>query len=272
MTRGLCALLCSTGAALAEESKDDKAQYNLFHPTPTNLLRELSTDRPDTTESAYSVDAGHLQFEMNMVAYTRDRHTEDRDGGFEAWSFADTNIKLGLTNWSDLQVVVPVHESVRHGPRGFGDISIRLKTNLWGNDGGPTALAVMPFVKIPTASDGLGNGEVEGGLIVPFGADLPGEWGFGAMVEVDFLADDEGSGRKTELVATITFSHPIVGELGGWVEFVSVAGVESDWAAFLNGGLTYGINDNAQLDAGVNVGLTRTAEDLTTFVGLSFRF
>jgi hypothetical protein len=217
------------------------------------------------------VDAGHLQIEMDMVAYTRDRHTEARDGGSEGWSFANTNIKLGLTNWADLQVIVPVHENVHRGPRGFCDVSIRLKANLWGNDGGDTALAVMPFVKIPTADDGLGNGEVEGGLIVPFAASLAGDWGFGAMLEVDFLADDDG-GRKTEFVTTFTFSHAIVGDLNGWIEFVSVAGIETDFAAYLNGGVTYALADNVQLDGGVNVGLTRAAEDLTTFVGLSFRF
>ena len=272
MTRSFCSFLCGASAALGAEEPADKSRYTLFNPTPANLLREMSTDRPDTTESAYSVDAGHLQIEMDMVAYTRDRHTEHRDGGFESWSFANTNIKVGLTNRADLQVVVPVQENVRRGPRGFGDISIRLKANLWGNDGGDTALAVMPFIKIPSADDDLGNGEVEGGLIVPFAASLPGDWGFGAMFEVDFFADDDGQGGKAEFVTTFTFSHAIAGELGGWIEFASVAGADTGWLASINGGVTCGIGENVQLDAGVNVGLTRAAEDLTTFVGLSYRF
>ena len=41
-------------------------------PTLADDLRPLSTDRPDTTESAYTVDAGHFQFEMEMAAFTRD--------------------------------------------------------------------------------------------------------------------------------------------------------------------------------------------------------
>jgi hypothetical protein len=264
-------LVCGASVAVASEEPVDKSRYTLFHPTPANLMREMSTDRPDTTESAYSVDAGHVQIEMELAAYTRDRHTEDRDGGSESWSFANTNFKIGLTNGSDLQVVVPVHENVRHGARGFGDITVRLKANLWGNDGGDTALAVMPFVKIPSADDELGNGEVEGGLILPFAASLPGDWGFGAMLEVDFVADDD-DGRKTEFVTSVTFSHAIAGELGGYIEFVSIAGVETNWMASLNGGLTFRIGENLQLDAGVNVGLTRATEDLTTFAGLSYRF
>ncbi len=33
----------------------DKWQYNLLNPTPRNLMREMSTDRPDKTESPYTV-------------------------------------------------------------------------------------------------------------------------------------------------------------------------------------------------------------------------
>jgi hypothetical protein len=272
MNRQTCALLCGASLGAGEKTSTDKSRHTLLHPTPASELREMSTHRPDTTESPYSVDAGHLQIEMDLVSHSRDRHTEDRDGGSESWSFASANIKLGLTNRCDLQVIVPVHQEVHRGPRGFGDVSIRLKANLWGNDGGDTALAVMPFIKIPSGDDDLGNGEVEGGLIVPFAASLPNDWNFGAMLEVDFLADDDGFGRKAEFVTTFTFGHAIAGDLGGYAEFVSIAGTGSDWIASLNAGLTYALTDNVQLDAGVSVGLTRAAEDMTTFAGLSYRF
>ena len=36
-----------------------------------------------------------------------------------------------------------------------------------------TALALMPFVKFPTADDDLGNEHVEGGLILPLSVELP---------------------------------------------------------------------------------------------------
>jgi hypothetical protein len=39
---------------------------------------------------------------------------------------------------------------------GFGVTQLRLKINLWGNDGGGHALAVMPFVQFPTADDDFG--------------------------------------------------------------------------------------------------------------------
>jgi hypothetical protein len=36
-------------------------------------LRELTTDRPDATESPFTIDAGRLQLELEAVSYTRDR-------------------------------------------------------------------------------------------------------------------------------------------------------------------------------------------------------
>ncbi len=45
----------------------DKSRYHLFNPTPVGRMREMSTDRPDKTESPYTVDAGHFQWEMDLA-------------------------------------------------------------------------------------------------------------------------------------------------------------------------------------------------------------
>ncbi|MEY4692414.1 MAG: hypothetical protein RIT19_2739, partial [Verrucomicrobiota bacterium] len=42
----------------------------LLDPVPRQRLRPLATDRPDQTESAYSVDAGHVQFEVDVAKAT----------------------------------------------------------------------------------------------------------------------------------------------------------------------------------------------------------
>jgi hypothetical protein len=45
----------------------------LFNPTPDRLLRDLTTDRPDVTESPFTVDAGRIQAETNLFGYARSR-------------------------------------------------------------------------------------------------------------------------------------------------------------------------------------------------------
>ena len=268
----------------AEPVPADKSQYHLFNPTPRTLLREMSTDRPDLTESPHTVDAGRFQFETDLWNYSYDRHNSGRtDTKDEAQSYATINAKAGLLPDLDIHFIVPVYNRARSydytagtitRSQGFGDLTVRMKYNLWGNDGGKTAFAVMPFVKFPIAATGLGNNSVEGGLILPFGMELPGGWSMGAMLEFDILRDTGGRGHHLDVIQTITFGHGIVGDLAGYVEFFSASSTESPtpWMATLNGGLTYGLTEDIQLYAGVNFGLTRSAPDLHPFMGITWRF
>jgi len=273
--------LAFTASLLANEPAE-KSQYTIWNPTPRELMREMSTDRPDKTESPYTVDAGHFQMETDLVNFTRDRHSESGER-VESWSFFNANLKIGLCNSTDLQLVVPTYNSVRTKNRvagtteknsGFGDLVTRLKMNFWGNDGGKTAFGAMPFVKFPTAQDNLGNGAFEGGLILPLAVELPRGWGMGAMTEVDITEDGDGSGYHPEFVNTITFGHDIAGNLAGYVEFFSLVSTERDssWVGAVGLGLTYALSENVQLDCGVNIGVTRSADDLNPFLGISWRF
>jgi hypothetical protein len=44
-----------------------------------------------------------------------------------------------------------------------------------------------------------------------------------------------------------------------------------DWQGQADTGWTYALHENVQLDAGCNVGVTRSAPDFIAFVGLSHR-
>ena len=92
------------------EGIQDKSGFNLFRPTPDALLRELATDRPDKTENPYTVDAGHFQLELDLVSYTRDR---TKDETVRAVSVAPFNLKVGLTNSSDLQFIAETYTRQR---------------------------------------------------------------------------------------------------------------------------------------------------------------
>jgi hypothetical protein len=69
----------------------------------------------------------------------------------------------------------------------------RLKWNIWGNDGGATALAVIPYVKVPTASTGIGNPLVEGGALLTLGINLPYDFTAIVMTEFDDLRNGANS-------------------------------------------------------------------------------
>jgi hypothetical protein len=103
---------------------------------------------------------------------------------------------------------------------------------------------------------------------------LPGEWELGLMTEVDVNQDSDGSAYHAEWINSATLSHAIVGPLSGYVEFFSQVSAEraTPWIGTFDVGLTFEVNKNVQLDAGANLPLTRAADDLNLFLGLSWRF
>lgn len=282
MYRTLQSMILSACFA-AVVSAADKSGYTLARPVPAELLRDLSTDRPDQTESPYTVDAGHFQLEMDFVALALDRDkSQGGDVRTRDVSVAPVNLKVGLTNRLDLQLLIDPHVSSRVEDRragtvdrasGFGDVTTRLKFNFWGNDGGPTAFGIMPFVKWPLSASDVRNGETEGGIIAAFGFELPQGWGSTVMTEVDWVSDGLG-GYDREWVNSITFSHDITERLGGYFEFFTVVGDAPGfrWQGQFDVGLTYAWSKNIQFDLGCNFGVTRSAPDFSPFVGFSRRF
>ncbi|HET9253526.1 MAG TPA: transporter [Candidatus Eisenbacteria bacterium] len=252
-----------------------KAGYHLFHPTPRALLREMSTDRPDLTESPYTVDAGHAQIEVEAVTLTHDE-------GLDKTGYAGFLVKLGLTPRSDLQIgfdaiheerdsgALPPDPSTSDGETGPTNLTARLKWNLWGNDGGSTALAAMPYVEFPTAE---GETQVGGGLIVPLAISGPWETGLATMAQMDVLPDADGDGHHVEWLFTGTIARDLVGSLAGFLEGTSGhrPRSEGEWTALLNAGLTFAATPDLQLDGGTRLGVSDEAEGVALFLGISYR-
>ena len=251
-------------------SAADKSSYSLFNPTPRDQMREMNTDRPDATESPYTVDAGHFQMETTIFGFSK-------DGSVENYSFGETNFKIGLTNQSDLQLVVPFFERQKGGGNddsGIGDLTVRYKLNLWGGDGGDTAFGLLPYVKIPTASHDLGNNKVEGGLILPLALNVSDKVSLGIMATFDIVHDDASGDYKMDFVHSVTCGISLTETLSCYVEFVSVSSTRDDgeWEGYADTGLTFAATDNLIFDAGVSVGVNDAAEDFAPFVGFSYRY
>ncbi|MEO6739173.1 MAG: transporter [Chthoniobacteraceae bacterium] len=282
----LAALLCFLPPTLAraDEKPADKSHYSLFSPVPAAQMREFDTDRPDKTNSPHTLDAGHFQLEMDAFAFSHDRNTSARDFvRNDNWTFANANLRIGLTNWLDLQLLIPFYQVNRDHDlaagtvakqQGIGDLTVALKMNFWGNDGGKTAGALGFFVKAPTANHNLGNGQVEGGAVILLGATLPGDFNLSFNTGVNVTANDTGSGHHAEFINSVSVSRKIFGPLSAYAEFWTDISVQAHApvAATVDGGFLLMLGKNVQLDTGVNLGVTRTAPDVQTFFGLTVRF
>ena len=275
------ALLTSSGNVLAA----DRSQYSLVRPTPDHLLREMTTDRPDTTESPFTVDAGRIQIETTIAGYSRFR--EAGGATLDTYEFGTTNVRFGLTHnleagfvWQPYGVVRTRQSGVPTlRQSGIGGLELRGKYNLWGNDtfdkAGATALALLPFIGFPTDADnGISPAFTEGGIVVPFAIQLSEKFALALNGGVAWIRDEASSGYRPEYLASVSLAYEWNDKVGTYYEIAARFHTDDPRgdAVVFGTGVTYSVTKNLQLDAGVNFGLTSAADRINPFVGISTRF
>lgn len=244
-------------------------------PPRERAPREMSTDRPDTTESPFTLEPGRAQLEMSFATHERD----DEDGiRTTAWEAAPFNVRLGVTPAVEVGFFFTpyqrISERVEGGPEvkrdGVGDLTLRTKWNLRGNDQPDFGVGLMLDVTLPTAPRSFGRRKAEAALTVPTAFELGAGWSGGAMTSLQAARTETGA-RRPLWLNTLAVGRDLVGELGGFVELASFSGHGAHVLTF-NCGLTHAVNPDLQLDAGVNIGVSRSAPDTLWFAGMSRRF
>lgn len=278
-------LMLVPSSVVAETGTQGKGSYNLFDPTPTVLLRELSTDRPDTTESPFTVDAGHFQFETTLLGYSRS-HTDSAGTTTKAYEYGTTNLRIGLTNAIELSLIYAPYGMMRVSSpdptlagrfSGSGDLTVRTKFNFWGNDSfqkaGETALGLLPFVNIPTnKGNGISSDFVQGGVILPFAIKLTDKLDLGINGGVQWMHNDDMPGYHKEWIVTGSFGYDWSEVVSTYYEIAANFSTPQGDAIQLGTGISYKIGKNLQWDAGINFGITTAAPRLNPFMGVSARF
>ncbi len=205
---------------------------------------------------------------------------EARGVRITSWTAPDPTSKLGLTNTLDAEVqVTPYQQAMTRAAgatmrvSGWGDTVVRLKANLLGDDGGAVAVALLPYVKIPTARSGLGNGSVEGGFILPVSFSAPAGFTVVVMPEIDALKDTAGAARHAAFDFLVNVSHPLT-RRGTSIQRSSQRSrprprtSRSTW----DEALTLAVTPNLQLDFGGNFALNSAPPRVQSYAGLSQRF
>jgi len=268
----LILLCCHMNNGICQSSPQP---FTLFHPVPDSLMREMTPDRPDKTESPVTVDAGHFMYETAIAQYER---SATDDGTTKQLLINEATLKLGLSNSTDIQLIVQSFGqetkaqtlSNKEKRQGFGDLTVRIKQHLYGADKDAVALAVMGYLKFPTTTFST-NKSYEGGIMVPVEIKLPHEWKLGLQIEGDRLKDDEGNNFHTEIFQSLVLSHSIFKKLEASAETYYTYDFKGhEWSNFLNAALLFEVNKNFKLDAGTYHGIQRGTET-SYFLGASFR-
>jgi hypothetical protein len=148
-----------------------------------------------------------------------------------------------------------------------------MKWNFAGDEADGVALALLPWVKFPTAADGVGNDDTDWGVIVPFGMPLSRGSVFNAMAEVARVGDGSGGHETTWLLGAAVLM-PLAGSWQWYAEATAgfVSGGGSDSTATLGGGVRYAASENLAFDLGLACGLTSATPDWNPVLRIEWGF
>ena len=182
---------------------------------------EVQPERPTVATHAGTVAPGWVELE---VGGEWDSYTD----GSRVLSFP-ANVKIGLSPRAQLNILATGFRETTADPtgRGVGDVTLGLKYRLIDDGAVVGDFAILPAIKLPTASSarGLGTGTTDVSLL------LISSHSFGPVdvdinVGVTRRSGDGANAPKTSSLWTVSAGAPIAGGLGWTGEVFGYPGTE----------------------------------------------
>lgn len=235
--------------------------------------------RAQITEVPETVAPGRFLVKMDALSIST-APDEPGNGRYTALALAKTFVTTGLTDRLDVQVGAQLFLSEKVDSGGFsghqsgiGDVYFRTKWRFYEDEDTGTMVAVMPYVKLPTSTGGVGTKATEGGLIIPWASKLAG-WGrLQAMAELDLVRNNADNGYDTFWYVSAALTRALTNALGFYGEVT--AGKSSGgapWAGTIGGGVTLAVSGHFSWDYAVYRGISRGAPGWNPVVRANWRF
>ncbi len=236
-------------------------------------VRDFNADTPGKSYTPYTVAQGYLQLESDIV------HVVAMDGSRLTLSL-DPVLKYGVAD--DVEVEVQTGGLMTMTYRvdgravrlaGYGDTTPALKWNVFGNDWQLFSVAVRPGIKIPTASTGLGNGQVEYFFDVPAQLALPYGLTLQVQQEIDLLKNQGDAGKHFEYSEILSLGRSF-GKTTLTGELFAQSGTDPNSPALYTAdiGIGYALTPTVVLALGAYLGLNRYAPSVEAYSAFAFRF
>lgn len=230
-----------------------------------DLNAPLITDRPDFTESTVTVGQDIAQIEFG--------YTYIDNGDSDVHSLGEPLLRYGtLAEWLELRLgIFPLEED---GETGFSDLYFGFKIALTPQDGLLPEMALIPQTFTPTGSGGFTAGGWQPGINWIYGWQINDFLSTAGSTQINRRFEDSGD-SFLRLAQSWTLSFSLSEKVGAYTEWFALFPMDSGAAEnehYINGGLTYLINNDLQFDVRVGWGLNEATEDFFAGAGLSVRF
>ena len=241
--------------------------------TKKKKLRQLSPDRPEQTQSPNTIDAGHFQLETDVVNNTFNYKDAPNSSTLQLLNF---NAKVGIQKNMDVEILSNAFSFTtytKHAKPDSGytlpNLTFRYKLNLFGNDSGKTALAIMPFINTSNFFYQKPQAKT-GGLFIVAGHTINEKYslnytgGFTSFALNPFF-------KQYELFSAFSFVYPLSKTISHFLElserYNKYADVKNNYS--FDTGFTYTPTQNNQFDMGCYYFIP--AKAVFIFIGTTFR-
>ncbi len=238
--------------------------FSILDPSLTADAQEMITDRPDFTESAVVIPANMVQIESGAeYADLRSREEFSYPNALARIGIGyNLEIRFGFSGWIHLTENA---ESENH----FNDLLLEAKYQIT-NAHASVPMAILLVSTLPTGDSEVSVGRAELGVIFAISHELDDR--LGLAVNLGAVSVDDGEGRELLALASLALGVGLSDHLGAFVEGFAEMPQGEPWQPVLDGGLTFLVMHEAQLDLYLGKGLNARAGDWRVGAGVSFRF
>lgn len=230
----------------------------------------MITDRPDFTESVAVIAPGRIQLESG--------YTFTRAGNMEEHALGELLLRLPLSRRAEARLGANSHvwqRALDDRAHGMEDASLGFKLRLTSPSPQPRLrpdVALLGAISLPTGSDGIGADAWQPASTIALAWTLSDQAGLASNFGYTYAADEDG--RFHEVSASLAFGYAITERTGSFVEVFGFApsGADREATAFFDGGFTYLLSDDFQVDMRGGIGLARFRPDYFLGVGLARRW
>ncbi len=241
---------------------------------------DLVTDRPDQTESSVVVGKGFTQLETGWT-FTRD----DEDGRhLDVHEVPGTLLRVGLSERVELRIgwsgFVDAEASFGRSEvniDGLGDGELGAKIFLGEERGRRPEMAILVGTSVPIGDDEFTSDRFDPNVRLAFAHTLSDRVSLGYNVGMSLESGPGADGATSTLSTafyTVALGLGLTDKLGAFVELFGDIPMSASGgpANSFDGGFTYLVKDNVQLDLAGGLGLSDAAADWFVGLGVSVRF
>lgn len=234
----------------------------------------IDPDRPDVASSTKTVRPGRVQLEGGLLFERTRGAGEPTERRFSVESM----LRIGVTE--RLEVRVEGEPIVRlrgaEDATDVGDLTLSAKWRFLEppDDSAWPALALNPFVKLPTAPEPIGTGKADFGVLLLASFELPGQCALDLNAGVAAIGQTRPSGYLLQALTAASVSRELGRRVSAFAEVFYGSRDERDGRDMvgIGTGVVWKVLPNLALDAAVGTSLYGRLPDVFVRAGGSIRF